>query len=174
MKIQIIKFESVDSTNNVALRRIKKGKIKPTLIIAKSQKKGRGQYGRKWISHKGNIFMTVYFSLKKKIEIKSLSKKVYKLLKKSLEKFVNEKITIKLPNDLLIKGSKVCGILQETIFRDELKYLIIGVGINLENTPHISNYPTTYLNKYSKKKINKLRIINDLKLNFEKNIKNYR
>ena len=45
MKIQIIKFESVDSTNNVALRRIKKGKIKPTLIIAKSQKKGRGQYG---------------------------------------------------------------------------------------------------------------------------------
>ena len=38
MKIQIIKFESVDSTNNVALRRIKKGKIKPTLIIAKSQK----------------------------------------------------------------------------------------------------------------------------------------
>ena len=60
MKIQIIKFESVDSTNNVALRRIKKGKIKPTLIIAKSQKKGRGQYGRKWISQKGNIFMTIY------------------------------------------------------------------------------------------------------------------
>ena len=103
MKIQIIKFESVDSTNNVALRRIKKGKIKPTLIIAKSQKKGRGQYGRKWISHRGNIFMTVYFSLKRKIEIKTLSKKVYKLIKKSLEKFVNEKITIKLPNDLLIK-----------------------------------------------------------------------
>ena len=59
--------------------------------------------------------MTVYFSLKRKIEIKTLSKKVYKLIKKSLEKFVNEKITIKLPNDLLIKGSKVCGILQETI-----------------------------------------------------------
>ena len=44
MKIQIIKFESVDSTNNVALIRKKKGKIKPTLIIAKSKKKGRGQY----------------------------------------------------------------------------------------------------------------------------------
>ena len=86
MKIQIIKFESVDSTNNVALRRIKKGKIKPTLIIAKSQKKGRGQYGRKWISNKGNIFMTIYFSLKRKIKIKTLSKKVYKLIKKSLAK----------------------------------------------------------------------------------------
>ena len=74
MKIQIIKFKSVDSTNNVALRRIKKGKIKPTLIIAESQKKGRGQYGRKWISYKGNIFMTVYFPLKRKIEFKTLFK----------------------------------------------------------------------------------------------------
>ena len=89
MKIQTINFERVDSTNNVALRRIKKGKIKPTLIIAKSQKKGRGQYGRRWISHKGNIFMTIYFSLKRKTGVKTLSKKVYKLIKKSLEKFVN-------------------------------------------------------------------------------------
>ena len=42
MKIQIIKYDNVDSTNNVAIRRIKKGKIKPTLIIANSQKKGKG------------------------------------------------------------------------------------------------------------------------------------
>ena len=57
MKMQIIKYNSVDSTNNVAIRRIKKGKIKPTLIVANSQKKGRGQYGRHWVSHKGNIFI---------------------------------------------------------------------------------------------------------------------
>ena len=78
MKIQIIKYNSVDSTNNVAIRRIKKGKIKPTLIIASSQKKGRGQYGRKWTSYRGNIFMSFYFNLKKNITIKSLSKKIYK------------------------------------------------------------------------------------------------
>ena len=59
MKIRVIKYDSVDSTNNVAIRRIKKGKIEPTLIIANSQKKGRGQYGRKWLSYKGNIFMTI-------------------------------------------------------------------------------------------------------------------
>ena len=46
MKIQIIRYDSVDSTNNVAIRRIKRGKVKTTLIIANSQKKGRGQYGR--------------------------------------------------------------------------------------------------------------------------------
>ena len=77
MKIQIIKYDSVDSTNNVAIRRIKKGKIKPTLIIANSQKRGRGQYGKRWISYKGNVFMSFYFNLKKNITIRSLSKKIY-------------------------------------------------------------------------------------------------
>ena len=76
MKIQIIKYNSVDSTNNVAIRRIKTGKIKPTLIVANSQKKGRGQYGRQWVSYKGNIFMTIYFNLEGNLGIKSLSKKV--------------------------------------------------------------------------------------------------
>ena len=66
MKLQVVKYNFVDSTNNIAIRRIKKGKIKPTLILANSQKKGRGQYGRKWISYRGNIFITVYFKLKKK------------------------------------------------------------------------------------------------------------
>ena len=65
MKIKIIKYDNVDSTNNVAIRRIKKGKIKPTLIIANSQKRGRGQYGRKWVSYKGNIFMSFIFHLRK-------------------------------------------------------------------------------------------------------------
>ena len=58
MKIQVIKYNNVDSTNNVAIRRIKKGKTKPTLILANNQRKGRGQYGKKWISYKGNIFVT--------------------------------------------------------------------------------------------------------------------
>ena len=75
MQIQVIRYDSVDSTNNVAIRRIKKGKVKPTLIIANSQKKGRGQYGRRWTSYRGNIFMSFYFNLKKNINLKALSKK---------------------------------------------------------------------------------------------------
>ena len=164
----MIKYDSVDSTNNVAIRRIKKGKIKPTLIIANSQKRGRGQYGRKWTSYRGNIFMSFYFNLKKKLTIKTLSKKIYTIIKKSLEKFVNEKITIKLPNDLLIKGSKVCGILQETIVHDENKYFIIGIGINLIKSPKIKNKQVSFLQKYNNNKINKTDICKNLKNNFEK------
>ena len=168
MKIQVIKYNSVDSTNNVAIRRIKKGKIKPTLIIANSQKKGRGQYGKQWVSYKGNIFMTIYFNLEKNIGIKPLTIKVYTLLKKSLEKFVNEKIKIKLPNDLLIKGSKVCGILQETVNYNNNKYFIIGIGINLIKSPKIVNKQVSFLQKYNNNKIKKIDIYKKIKKNFEK------
>ena len=52
-----------------------------------------------------------------------------------------------------------------------IKYLIIGIGINIISSPIIENYPTTYLNKYSKKKINKIKLINEIKLIFEKKYK---
>ena len=168
MKIRTIKFDTVDSTNNVAIRRIQKGKIKPTLIIANTQKKGKGQYGRKWISYKGNIFVTIYFGLKKNIEIKSLSNKIYTIIKKSLEKFVNEEITVKQPNDLLIKGSKVCGILQETITYNKNKYFVVGIGINLIKSPKILNKQVSFLQKYNNNKIKKIDIYKNIKINFEK------
>ena len=102
------------------------------------------------------------------IEIKTLSKKVYKLIKKSLEKFVNEKITIKLPNDLLIKGSKVCGILQETVNYNNNKFFIIGIGINLVKGPKINNKQVSFLQKYNNNRIKKSDIYKKIKNNFEK------
>ena len=168
MKIQVIKYSSVDSTNNVAIRRIKQGKTKPTLIIANSQKRGRGQYGRKWISLKGNIFITIYFKLKKNITIKMISKKVYRTLKGILEKFVNKKIVIKPPNDLLIKGAKICGILQETIIYNKNKYFIVGIGLNLNKSPKIGNKLVSFLQKYNNNKIKKADIYKNIKNNFEK------
>lgn len=168
MKIRIVKYDCVDSTNDVAIRRIRQGKIRPSLIIANLQKKGKGQYGRRWVSYKGNIFMTIYFNLKKNITINSISKKVYTILKKSLEKFVNEKITVKSPNDLLIKGYKVCGILQETVNYNNNKYFIIGIGINLVKSPKIANKQVSFLQKYNNNKIKKIDIYKKIKKNFEK------
>ena len=73
----------------------------------------------------------------------------------------------------MIDKSKICGILQETIFKNNIKFIIIGVGINLNNSPIIPNYCTSYLNKYSKKNIKKLELIKELKINFEKKIENF-
>ena len=74
---------------------------------------------------------------------------------------------IKKPNDLLINNKKVCGILQETVFFKNKKFAIIGIGVNLHGSPAIDNYPTTYLNFFSQKKITSLKIYNEIKKNFE-------
>ena len=58
------------------------------------------------------------------------------------------------------------------MYKNNNKYLIVGIGINIISSPNIRNYPTTYLNKYSKKKINKIKILNKIKLNFEKKYNN--
>ena len=56
------------------------------------------------------------------------------------------------------------------IFKNDKKFLIIGIGINVINSPNVTKYETTYLNNYSKKKINKIKLFNEIKLNYEKSI----
>ena len=90
---------------------------------------------------------------------------------------INDIALINIGRDLLVPStlnqSKICGILQEIIFKNNIKYIIIGIGINLNNSPIIPNYCTSYLNKYSKKNIKKLKLIKELKRNFEKKIENF-
>ena len=62
MKFRIFKFKKVDSTNNTAIRIIKNSNIKYGMVISEIQKNGRGQYGNKWISYKGNLFVSFFLS----------------------------------------------------------------------------------------------------------------
>ena len=62
MKIKFIKFKTVKSTNDVAIRLIKKENFKPTLVLSENQIKGRGTMGKKWVSQKGNLFITIFFN----------------------------------------------------------------------------------------------------------------
>ena len=66
MKIKIRKFKQVKSTNDVALKLIQSNIIEPTLIITEKQTDGRGRVGKKWISKKGNLFISLFFRLDQK------------------------------------------------------------------------------------------------------------
>ena len=166
MKLKKYLYKTVTSTNDVAIEKIKKG-ITSGLIITKKQTKGRGRYGSKWIYLKNNLFMSIFFNINNNINLKKLTSSSCKIVKNSLYKLLNIKIIIKKPNDLLINNKKVCGILQETVFFKNKKFVIIGIGVNISRSPVIDNYPTTYLNYFSQKKITSFKIYNEIKKNFE-------
>ncbi len=170
MKLKKYLFKSVTSTNDVAIKKIKQG-FSSGVIIAKKQSKGRGRYGNKWISMKNNLFMSIFFKLNSKISLNRLTTIACNITQRSLIKLINKKIKIKKPNDLLINKKKVCGILQETMFHNNNKFAIIGIGLNIDRSPIIDKYPTTYLNFYTKKKLTSVKIYNELKNNFENFLK---
>ena len=160
MKFKIFKFKKVNSTNNTAIRIIKNSNFDYGMIISDIQNNGRGQYGKKWISFKGNLFVSFFFRLENlSISIKKLTKFNCLLIRKLLSIYYKKKITYKKPNDLLINKKKICGILQETLTISNKKYLIIGIGINLMKSPYIKNYPTTNLYELLNQKVSKLKIV---------------
>ena len=168
MKFKIIRFEKVNSTNNTAIRIIKNSNIDYGMIISKTQKSGKGQYGKKWISFKGNLFVSFFYKLENiTISLNQLTKINCLLVKKLISNYYKKKIIYKKPNDLLIDKKKICGILQEKISKINNEYLIVGIGINLIKNPNIRNYPTTNLYQLLKKRISKNEIEKKLKKIFE-------
>ena len=146
MKLKKFNFKIVNSTNDLAIQIIKKNNNKSGVVIAEKQKKGRGQYGKKWTSFKGNLFVSIFFRVNiVQSSLKNLTKINCLLVKKLLSNFYKDKITIKKPNDLLINNMKIAGILQETLSKSGKTFIIVGIGINLIKSPSIKGYLTTNL-----------------------------
>ena len=168
MKFKVFKFNKVKSTNNTAIKIIKTSNVDYGMIISENQSNGKGQYGKKWISYKGNLFVSFFFNLENfDINLNKFTKLNCLLVKKILTTYYKKKIIFKKPNDLLINKKKICGILQETLIKLNKKYLIVGVGINLIKSPLIKNYPTTNLYELLGKKVSKRKVIDELKKIFE-------
>ena len=168
MKFKIYRFNNVKSTNNSAIRIIKNSNTDYGMIIANKQKSGKGQYGKKWISYNGNLFVSFFYKLENlAVSIKQITSINCLLVKKLLSIYYKKKIIFKKPNDLLINKKKICGILQEKISKLNKKYLIVGVGINLVKNPNLKNYPTTNLSELINKEISKNKIEKQIKKIFE-------
>tara|TARA_B100000902_G_scaffold332172_1_gene330003 strand:- start:29 stop:559 length:531 start_codon:yes stop_codon:yes gene_type:complete len=171
MKFKIFKFKKVKSTNNTAIRIVKNTNTNYGMIISENQNNGRGQYGKKWISYKGNLFISFFYKLEYlTVSLKQITKVNCLLVKKLLSIYYKKKIVFKKPNDLLINKKKICGILQEKISKLNQKYLIVGIGINLRKNPKLKNYPTTNLYELLNKKISKNEVEKEIKKIFELNL----
>ena len=168
MKFKIFRFKNVESTNNSAIRIIKNSNTDYGMIIANEQKRGRGRYGKKWISYNGNLFVSFFYRLDHlNVSLKKISKINCLLVKKLLSIYYKNKIILKKPNDLLINKKKICGILQEKISKLNKRYLIVGIGINLIKNTNLKKYPTTNLSDLLNKKVSKNKIEKQIKRIFE-------
>ena len=168
MKFKIFRFKNVNSTNNSAIRIIKNSNTNYGMIIANEQKRGKGQYGKKWISYNGNLFVSFFYRLDHlNVSLKRISKINCLLVKKLLSIYYKNRIIFKKPNDLLINKKKICGILQEKISKLNKRYLIVGIGINLIKNPNLKKYPTTNLSDLLNKKVSKNKIEKQIKRIFE-------
>ena len=169
MKIKIKKYKKVKSTNEIALRLIKKNYSEPTLIISEKQTNGRGRVGKKWVSKKGNIFISLFFKFnQRKINFKQFAILNAFLIKKVISKTTSTNVTIKWPNDLLFNKKKFCGILQEVIKFDNFDYLIVGIGLNTNIDPQNKGFKSTSLKNILKKKINNQKVLNNIVVAYEK------
>ena len=132
-------FYSVDSTNEFALRLIAHRRNVPdgTLILAESQTAGRGRMGRNWYSE---LEAGLYLSLVLRPQISPSLAPLFTLgcavaLQKSVERQTGLAADIKWPNDLLVEGKKVAGILAEIqADLDRIHVLVIGVGLNVNHS----------------------------------------
>ena len=173
MKLKLIKFKSVKSTNDKAIQLIKKNKLAPCIIITKNQTKGRGTRGRKWISKKGNLFISLFFEINlQDVKFNKFAALNPRIVKNILEKYSKYRISIKWPNDLLVKKRKLCGILQETIEHNDKMFLIIGIGVNTKISPKNKSFKSISLSECSNRIIKNDEILIRIKLAYEKIISN--
>ena len=173
MRLKKFYYKKIKSTNNKALMHIKKGREKG-IILAEFQTMGKGQRGNKWISFKGNLFMSVFFKIGNQISLNKITKINCMIVQKCLQKFTNYKVVIKKPNDILIKQQKISGILQEIVFKEKKKFLVVGIGINVNKSPKIKKYPTNFINFFTKKNVTKLQIFKLLCISYEKKINQFK
>lgn len=165
--------ESISSTNTRA-KEVAESVDEGTVVIAEEQTMGKGRLGRNWTSPKGK---GLWFSLvlKPGLEVERLPKitligaaAVYKALRG-----MGIKSHIKWPNDIVIDGKKVCGILTEMIFKNKnTYYVIVGIGINVnldkkDFTEELKNKATS-LKLVKGQKIDRIRLLAHVLNNFEK------
>lgn len=150
---RVIEFDEIDSTNEEARRRAAAGDTGPVWIMAHAQTAGRGRRGREWSSPRGNLMATLLMSPRcAPAEAALLSFVAALAVRDTLCEWIAAgHVKLKWPNDTLVDGHKISGILLETASagdRRELPWLAIGIGINLVHAPTAVSYPATFVNDH--------------------------
>ena len=145
-KFKLVHLDTVESTMTEIKKYIGSNNI---CMIADQQTAGIGRRGNKWVSPKGNIYLSLLFKYDLSIEDHFIFSAVTaNSIINFLSRYINDNINIKWPNDININESKIAGIMTEIVEQNNIKYIIIGIGINILTSPMISDYQTCCLKDY--------------------------
>jgi len=171
---KIVYFEKTDSTNIHAKKLAKEGVSEGCVVVAGKQEKGRGRKDRIWSSPEGGLWFSVILYPRippQNAMILTMAASVSVV--EAITKHTNLKPVIKWPNDILVKGKKICGILTELDAEmDLIHYAVIGVGINVNNniSKELKEIATS-LKIEIKKKCSRVELFADILNNFDKKYK---
>jgi len=143
----INEYEKIPSTNDLAFELASNNQINHNqVILAHSQENGHGRYGRNWQSQEGNLYFSLMLRIDQKIKDPSLLSFVSAVVLSKTIDDGNLKISHKWPNDILIDEKKVAGILLKTSNQNNrTDFVIIGIGLNVNNHPENTIFEATNL-----------------------------
>jgi len=161
-------FHQLTSTNDMAKELARKGALEGTVIVAGTQTHGRGRLEREWISPEGGLWFSIILHPKANPrDAPKLTLTMSVAVAKTINKLFDLEAEIKWPNDVLIRGRKVCGILTETSTEgDALNFVVVGVGVNanfsLKDFPAHLRRSVTTLKEELKKEIEREALLRSL------------
>lgn len=144
--VPILAFDEIDSTNAEARRRAESGEVGPLWITAALQMAGRGRRGRNWETARGNLAATYLAVIDKPPAEAAQVSFVAALAVADLARayLAPDAVKVKWPNDVLVHGRKVSGILVESgRAADGRLWLAAGIGVNLAHPPVVAERPAT-------------------------------
>jgi BirA family transcriptional regulator, biotin operon repressor / biotin---[acetyl-CoA-carboxylase] ligase len=148
--IPVVAFETVGSTNAEAIERARSGERGSLWIVAQRQIAGRGRRGRNWVSEPGNLYASLLLSdpaagnaVSGICFVAALA--LHDALIESAHGLAPAQLKLKWPNDVLLDGRKLAGILVEGVSLDQGAAAVVGFGVNCGHHPASTEFPATDL-----------------------------
>jgi BirA family biotin operon repressor/biotin-[acetyl-CoA-carboxylase] ligase len=162
---ELFYYPEVNSTNVVARRLVHQDTTNGTVVISGIQTAGRGRLGREWKSPSGGIWLSIilYPPHEAKGDVSLITIAAAVAVARTIEKSLGFDAEIKWPNDILVEGAKVCGILCELLSGPSGWAIIAGIGFNLniepEDLPRTERYRAGSLKALMGKEISEERFL---------------
>lgn len=148
MQWRVERLGVVGSTNDWLLERARAGEPEGLAVVAAAQERGRGRHGRRWLSPPGNLYTSLLLRPRRPPEeIASLSLVCGLAAAEAIAAATAGRVRVQLkwPNDLLVDGAKLGGILPEAEHSAGAPAVVVGLGLNVQSAPQLPDRPTVCL-----------------------------